>query len=116
MAEADKITLEVAKLIKDDFLQQNGYSSYDRYCPFYKTVGMLTNICAFYDAARHSVETTAHSDNKITWAIIKEQMGDNIIYQLSSMKFKVVFIPFFNQMFFFHYNSSGILLALFLMW
>ena len=30
LAEQDKITLEVAKLIKDDFLQQNGYSSYDR--------------------------------------------------------------------------------------
>ncbi|KAG8146596.1 putative ATPase H+ transporting lysosomal 70kDa V1 subunit A isoform 1 protein [Naja naja] len=30
LAESDKITLEVAKLIKDDFLQQNGYSSYDR--------------------------------------------------------------------------------------
>eukprot|EP00112_Aurelia_sp_Birch-Aquarium-sp1_P015141 Seg3329.1 transcript_id=Seg3329.1/GoldUCD/mRNA.D3Y31 product="V-type proton ATPase catalytic subunit A" protein_id=Seg3329.1/GoldUCD/D3Y31 len=88
LAESDKITLEVAKLIKDDFLQQNGYSSYDRYCPFYKTVGMLTNIIAFYDAARHAVETTVHSDNKITWGIIKEQMGDNVLYQLSSMKFK----------------------------
>lgn len=31
LAEADKITLEVAKLIKDDFLQQNGYTPYDRY-------------------------------------------------------------------------------------
>jgi V-type H+-transporting ATPase subunit A len=31
LAETDKITLEVAKLIKDDFLQQNGYSTYDRY-------------------------------------------------------------------------------------
>ena len=41
LAETDKITLEVAKLLKDDFLQQNGYSSYDRYCPFYKTVGMV---------------------------------------------------------------------------
>ena len=41
LAENDKITLEVARLIKDDFLQQNGYSSYDRYCPFYKTVGMM---------------------------------------------------------------------------
>merc|ERR1712008_473183 len=40
LAETDKITLEVAKLLKDDFLQQNGYSSYDKYCPFYKTVGM----------------------------------------------------------------------------
>ena len=80
--------MEVAKLIKDDFLQQNGYSSYDRYCPFYKTVGMLYNIVAFYDMARHAVETTAQSDNKITWAVIKENMGQ-ILYQLSSMKFKV---------------------------
>ena len=49
---------------------------------------MLSNIVAFYDMARHAVETTAQSDNKITWAVIKENMG-SIIYELSSMKFKV---------------------------
>jgi V-type H+-transporting ATPase subunit A len=87
LAETDKITLEVAKLLKDDFLQQNGYSPYDRYCPFYKTVGMLKNTIAFYDLARHAVESTAQSENKITWAVIREAMG-NILYQLSSMKFK----------------------------
>merc|ERR1719320_1053480 len=87
LAETDKITLEVAKLLKDDFLQQNGYSPYDRYCPFYKTVGMLKNIVAFYDLARHSVESTAQSDNKITWNVIRESMGQTI-YKLSSMKFK----------------------------
>ena len=37
-------TIQVAKLLKDDFLQQNGYTPYDRFCPFYKTVGMLGNI------------------------------------------------------------------------
>jgi len=77
----------VAKLLKDDFLQQNGYSPYDRYCPFYKTVGMLKNTIAFYDMARHAVESTAQSENKITWGVIREAMG-NILYQLSSMKFK----------------------------
>ncbi|KRZ02304.1 V-type proton ATPase catalytic subunit A [Trichinella zimbabwensis] len=87
LAETDKITLEVAKLIKDDFLQQNGYSSYDRFCPFYKTVGMLRNIVAFYTMARQAVESTAQSDNKITWSIIRDHMGD-IMYALSSMKFK----------------------------
>merc|ERR1711892_121073 len=87
LAETDKITLEVAKLLKDDFLQQNGYSSYDGYCPFYKTVGMLKNIVAFYDLARHSVESTAQSDHKITWNIIRESMSQ-IMYQLASMKFK----------------------------
>lgn len=37
--------------------------------------------------ARHSVESTAQSDNKVTWATIREAMGP-ILYQLSSMKFK----------------------------
>jgi len=87
LAETDKITLEVAKLLKDDFLQQNGYSSYDRNCPFYKTVGMLKNMIAFYDLALYAVESTTKSENKITWGVIKEAMG-NILYQLSSMKFK----------------------------
>lgn len=87
LAETDKITLEVAKLIKDDFLQQNGYSPYDRYCPFYKSVGMMKNMMAFYDLAKHAVESTAQSDNRITWATIREAMSDTL-YQLSSMKFK----------------------------
>ncbi|CAJ0948059.1 unnamed protein product, partial [Mesorhabditis belari] len=87
LAESDKITLEVAKIIKDDFLQQNGYTPYDRFCPFYKTVGMLKNMISFYDLARHSVETTAQSENKVTWAIIRDHMGD-LLHQLSSMKFK----------------------------
>lgn len=68
-------------------MAQNGYSAYDRYCPFYKTVGMLRNIILFYKLATHSVESTSQSDNKITWSIIKESMND-ILYALSSMKFK----------------------------
>eukprot|EP00051_Salpingoeca_urceolata_P026909 m.479232 g.479232 ORF g.479232 m.479232 type:complete len:608 (-) comp21376_c0_seq1:35-1858(-) len=86
LAETDKITLEVAKLIKDDFLQQNGYSTHDRYCPFYKTVLMLQNMIGFYDLARRAVESTSQSDNKITLAVIKEQLKD-LMYELTSMKF-----------------------------
>ncbi|KAG2205592.1 hypothetical protein INT46_005512 [Mucor plumbeus] len=82
--ETDKITLEVAQIIKDDFLQQNGYSNYDRYCPFFKTTWMLRNMIGFYDHATHAVES---SNNQITWAKIRESMGD-IIYKLSSMKFE----------------------------
>ena len=88
LAETDKITLEVARLIKDDFLQQNSYTPYDRFCPFYKTSGMLRNIIGFYDLAKHAVETTAQSENKITWSSIRETLGSTM-YELSSMKFKV---------------------------
>lgn len=66
-----------------------------RFCPFYKTVGILSNMISFYDMARHAVETTAQSDNKITWAMIREHMGE-ILYRISSMKFKVR-----QQLFFF---------------
>lgn len=87
LSEPDKITLEVAKIIKDDFLAQNGFSKYDRYCPFYKTVGMTRNIIAFYNMAIHAVESTAQSENRITWQTIKDHLND-IVYGLSSMKFK----------------------------
>lgn len=87
LAEVDKITLEIAKMLKDDFLQQNSYSSYDRFCPFYKTVGILKNMIAFYDLARHTVESTAQTDNKITWNHIRESLAQ-IIYRLTSMKFR----------------------------
>ncbi|CAO3597579.1 unnamed protein product [Absidia cylindrospora] len=82
--ETDKITLEVAQIIKDDFLQQNGYSNYDRYCPFYKTTWMLRNLIGFYTHATYAVEA---SNNQITWNKIKESFGD-VIYKLSSMKFE----------------------------
>lgn len=49
-------------------------------------------MIAFYDMSRHAVETTAQSDNKITWAMIREHMGE-ILYRISSMKFKVGFGP-----------------------
>jgi len=87
LGENEKVTLEVAKLIKDDFLQQNGYTPYDKYCPFYKTSMMMKNICTFYDEAIQAVERTASSEKKITWAIIKEAMSDHL-YALTSMKFK----------------------------
>merc|ERR1719269_11103 len=45
LAESDKLILEVTKIIKDDYLQQNGFSDYDRVCPFYKSVWMMKNIC-----------------------------------------------------------------------
>ena len=48
LAETDKITLETAKFLKEDFLQQNSFTAYDKYCPFYKSAGMLRNIVKFH--------------------------------------------------------------------
>merc|ERR1719326_1911610 len=58
LAESDKIKLETAKIIRDDFLQQNGFTDYDRYCPFYKSVWMMRNIVHFHSLAIKAVETS----------------------------------------------------------
>lgn len=47
----------------------------------------MRNMIAFYEMALHSVESTANTDNKITWADIRDNLRD-IMYRLSSMKFK----------------------------
>jgi len=85
LGESDKVTLAVARIIKDDFLQQNMFANFDSYCPFYKTVWMLKNIMTFHDLAQKAVESTGC--NKVTWAIIQTQMGD-VIQQLTYQKFQ----------------------------
>jgi len=36
LSEDQKLVLEVAKIIREDFLQQDAFSSYDFMCPIYK--------------------------------------------------------------------------------
>ncbi|KAK8989411.1 hypothetical protein V6N11_063837 [Hibiscus sabdariffa] len=47
LAETDKITLETAKLLREDYLAQNAFTPYDKFCPFYKSVWMMHNIVHF---------------------------------------------------------------------
>jgi len=86
LAEADKVTLEIARLIRDDFLQQNGFSEYDKYCPFYKTRAMMRNFVLFYDLANKALEE-APADQKLSWNQIKQHTVD-VFQLLTKMKFQ----------------------------
>ncbi|GAA6037114.1 hypothetical protein JCM8097_008742 [Rhodosporidiobolus ruineniae] len=81
LGEADKVTLDIARLIKEDFLAQNGISTYDRYCPFYKTTAMLRNFVVYYELAVKAVE-----GDSTTWARVRESTSD-LLYGLSQAKF-----------------------------
>jgi V-type H+-transporting ATPase subunit A len=87
LAESDKLILEVAKIIKDEYLQQNGFSDYDRVCPFYKSVWMMRNITDFYTLAQKAIENST-AENKVTCHRLKQQMGDTI-YKIVSQKFRL---------------------------
>jgi len=86
LAETDKLTLEIARVIKDDFLQQNSYTPYDFSCPFYKTCGIIRNIVHFYNEA-HTALSSDYEDHKITWATIKSAMSD-LLVRISRMKYE----------------------------
>ena len=49
LAEGDKIVLETARFLKDDFLQQNSFTKYDKYCPFYKVSSRVQPACLCLD-------------------------------------------------------------------
>jgi V-type H+-transporting ATPase subunit A len=88
LSEPDKITLEVAKIIKDDYLQQNAFTDYDCCCPFFKSVNMLKVIVHFYEKCLEVVENNSE-DNKVTWNHIKGELGGEgqLIHRITSMKF-----------------------------
>jgi V-type H+-transporting ATPase subunit A len=55
----------VSSFIKDDYLQQNSFTKYDRYCPFYKSVEMMRNIATFHRLATAAVERTAGGNAEV---------------------------------------------------
>jgi len=69
LSEDQKVTLELARLIREDFLAQNAFSEFDYTCPLVKTAGMLRCLVQFYSLATKAVRQTG--EKPITWAKIR---------------------------------------------
>lgn len=80
LSDGDKITLDVANLVKEDFLQQNGYSSYDAFCPIWKTFDMMKAFISYHDEAQKAVSNGAN------WSKLADATGD-VKHAVSSSKF-----------------------------
>merc|ERR1712032_564471 len=87
LSEDQKCTLEVAKIIREDFLQQNGFTDYDFMCPLAKTIGMMKVIVGFHETAQKTMAEFT-GDAKITWAVISSSMRD-LIVRVTAMKFQM---------------------------
>lgn len=92
LSEDQKCTLEVAKIIREDFLQQNGFVDYDFKCPLAKTIGMMRCIVTYHEAAQKCMAETS-GDNKITWAMIYSELKP-IHVKVTEMKF---IIPTYDE-------------------
>merc|ERR1712176_891844 len=87
LSEGQKCTLDVAKIIREDFLQQNGFTDYDFMCPLAKTIGMMKVIVGFHDAAQKTMAESS-GDSKITWNQIAAAMRD-MVKKVTDMKFEM---------------------------
>merc|ERR1712060_169609 len=82
-----KCTLEVAKIVREDFLQQNGFTEYDFMCPLAKTIGMMKVIVGFHESAQKAM--AEHSgEHKVGWNQINAAMKD-MIKKITDMKFEL---------------------------
>ena len=87
LGEDQKATLEVAKLIKDEFLQQNAFSPYDYNCPLPKTIGMLKCIITYYECCKRILAESQKTERKVSMAVIEENFNTTVIKDLKEMKF-----------------------------
>jgi len=65
LSEDQKLNLEMAKIIREDFLQQNAFTTFDFKCPLSKTSGMMKVIVTFFDRAMEAIESSTQ-DNRVT--------------------------------------------------
>lgn len=49
LPDSERLILEVSRMIREDFLQQNAFSEVDAFCPLEKQHGMMTGLITFYD-------------------------------------------------------------------
>merc|ERR1712100_236761 len=87
LSEDQKCTLDIAKIIREDFLQQNGFSEYDFRCPLAKTIGMMRNIVSFHECGQKAIAESS-GEQKVGWNTITTSLKEQLI-KLTSMKFEL---------------------------
>lgn len=66
LSEPDQLKLEIAKSIREDFLQQNAFHDVDTFCSLEKQFKMLSIILGFYDKGLKAIEDGVYVNEVIS--------------------------------------------------
>ena len=55
LSPSDRLTLDTARLVREDFLGQNAFSDTDSYTPLNKQAGLLALILKFYELGQKAI-------------------------------------------------------------
>ena len=56
LPEKDRAILEISRIVREDFLQQNAFHDVDMFCPLDKQHKMLFAVFSFHDMAMHQID------------------------------------------------------------
>ena len=72
LAEPERAVLAVARMLREDFLQQSAYHSVDRYCPIRKGYWMLKTIMEFYRHTQAALEAKIPLERVIALPVVSD--------------------------------------------
>ncbi|WP_071130656.1 V-type ATP synthase subunit A [Enterococcus timonensis] len=97
LSDEDRLTLEVAKMIREDYLQQDAFDDVDSFTSYEKQLKMLTLILTFFNEGKKALQLGAYFDEIIkNTASLREKIGrmkyvpedqlDQLDHLISNMK------------------------------
>ncbi len=72
LAESERTLLAIARILREDFLQQSAYHEIDRFCPIDKTYWILKAIMDFYQRTQAALEANVHLEQIINLPVVAE--------------------------------------------
>ncbi len=66
LQDQERLIIEIGRILRQDFLQQNGFDPVDASCSMSKAYGMLQMMLKFYDQAQAAVNAGATIDDILT--------------------------------------------------
>ena len=75
LQDMDRTTLELGKMLREDFLQQNAFSEVDAACSTKKQLGLLEAHIKFYDQVRHVLRNGGSLDDILELPLREELAG-----------------------------------------
>ena len=74
LSYSDRLTLETARSIREDFLQQNAFDGDDSYCELDKQLALMKLVFYFEEKAKDAIENGANID-EVTDIPVREAIG-----------------------------------------
>ncbi|MBO7400703.1 MAG: V-type ATP synthase subunit A, partial [Clostridia bacterium] len=79
LSEKDRLTFECARMIREDFLQQDSFREVDRFTPPKKQTEMIGAILKWYESGQRALKERAP---------YKEIMDEAVLTQIARMKYE----------------------------